>query len=69
MMKELIFMVEEAPEGGYIAHALGQSIFTEGNSMEQLKENILDAVNCHFEDDEKPHVIRTHFVKEEVFTL
>ncbi|NTU42441.1 MAG: 2-oxoisovalerate dehydrogenase [Nitrospirales bacterium] len=68
-MKELIFMVEEDPDGGYNAQALGFSIFTQGESLEELKENIKDALKCHFEAQaDIPKVIRLHFVKEEVFT-
>jgi hypothetical protein len=56
-MNELIFLVEEAPEGGYTARALGQSIFTEADSLEQLRENVRDAVHCHFDDGMGPHVM------------
>lgn len=49
MLKELIFHVEEAPEGGYVARALGHSIYTEADTWEQLKEAIQDAVRCHFD--------------------
>jgi hypothetical protein len=48
-MTEIIFIVEESPEGGYEARALGHSIFTEGETVEELKENIKEAVHCHFE--------------------
>jgi dephospho-CoA kinase len=51
-MTELIFLVEEAPEGGYTARALGQSIFTEADDFETLEENVRDAVRCHFEDEQ-----------------
>ena len=64
-MEEVIFIVEESPEGGYIAKALGVSIFTEADSMEQLRTGVRDAVRCHF-DDEKKRIIRLHIVKEEV---
>ena len=47
-MKEIIFMIEDDPEGGYNAQALGYSIFTEGETTEELKANIMDAVGCHF---------------------
>jgi len=50
-MTELIFIAEEAPEGGYSARALGYSIFTEADTMEQLKEQIKDAVRCHYKED------------------
>ena len=46
-VKEIIFIVEEDPEGGYNAKALYCSIFTEGESLEELKENIKDAIKCH----------------------
>ncbi len=49
-MNELIFLVEEAPEGGYTARALGQSIFTEADDLPTLEENVRDAVRCHFEE-------------------
>jgi dephospho-CoA kinase len=48
-MKEIIFIVEEAAEGGYLARALGESIFTEADSVEELHSHIRDAVQCHFE--------------------
>ena len=51
-MSEIIFIVEEDPEGGYLARALGHSIFTEADTLEQLHENVRDAVKCHFDDDE-----------------
>ena len=67
-MIEIIFVVEEADEGGYLARALGQSIITEGDDLEQLRTNIRDAVRCHFETpEEAPKMIRMHFIKEEVF--
>jgi len=65
-MEEMIFMVENAPEGGYTAKALGASIFTEAESLEQLRQQVRDAVKCHFEKGQGPKVIRLHFVHEEV---
>jgi hypothetical protein len=64
---EIIFAVEEAPEGGFIARALGHSIFTEADDLEALRDAVRDAVRCHFEEDERPKVIRLHLVREEVF--
>lgn len=66
-MTEIIFVVEESPEGGFIARALGASIFVETDSLDQLQAQVRDAVACHFEDDQRPKVIRLHFVREEVF--
>jgi hypothetical protein len=65
-MNEIIFLIENAVEGGYTARALGESIFTEGDDLDNLRVNIRDAVDCHFEPEEKPKMIRLHFVSEEV---
>ena len=66
-MDELIFLVEEAPEGGFTARSLGESIFTEADDLEGLREMVRDAVRCHFDEGKGPRVIRLHFVREEVF--
>jgi hypothetical protein len=55
---EIIFSVQESPEGGYEARALGFSIFTQADSLEELKVMVLDAVSCHFDGESKPSVIR-----------
>ncbi len=68
-MTELIFMVEEAPEGGFVARSLGPSIFTEADSLAELPEKVRDAVRCHFEAGQAPKVIRLHHVREEVITV
>jgi hypothetical protein len=68
-MNELIFMVDDAPEGGFVARALGQAIFTEADDLEGLHRQIRDVVHCHFVDDFAPKVIRLHFVREEVIAL
>ena len=69
-MSEFVFLVEEDPEGGYNAQALGESIFTQGDDLDSLRANIRDAVRCHFPDSEaQPKVIRLHFVKDEVMAL
>ena len=67
-MNEIIFLVEEAPEGGYTARALGESIFTEADDLPTLRDMIKDAVQCHFPDvATRPRVIRLHEVRDEVF--
>ena len=66
---ELIFLVEEAPEGGYTARALGESIFTEADDLAELHKQVRDAVHCHFEEAERPKLIRLHFVHEEVIAV
>ncbi len=64
-MEEIIFMVEESPEGGYVAKGLGVSIFTQADTIPALKKAVVDAVQCHF-DDGKRRIIRLHIVREEV---
>jgi len=63
---EIIFVVEESLEGGFEARALGESIFTQGDTIEELKANIREAIQAHFEKD-APKMVRLHYVKEEIF--
>ncbi len=63
---EIIFTVEESPEGGYEARALGHSIYTQADTQDELKEMIRDAFRCHFDNGDRPRVIRLHLVKDEV---
>jgi len=58
MSTEIVFLVEEAPEGGYTARALNEAIFTEGDTPEQVEANVRDAVRCHFDEGDLPKVIR-----------
>jgi hypothetical protein len=67
-MSEIHFVVEEAPEGGYVARAVGTDIFTEADDLQQLHEQVRDAVRCHFEPAAAPRLIRLHFTREEVLT-
>jgi hypothetical protein len=67
-MKEVIFLVEEAPEGGYTARALDTAIFTEADTLAELRAAVRDAVQCHFDDGDAPAVIRLHFVRDEILT-
>lgn len=68
-MTELIFIVEEAPEGGFVARSLGPSIFTEADTLAELPEKVRDAVRCHFEEGAAPKVVRLHHVREEVIAV
>ncbi|TKS62034.1 MAG: 2-oxoisovalerate dehydrogenase E1 subunit beta [Nitrospira sp.] len=68
-MNELIFMVEEAPEGGFVARALGESIFTEADTIAELPGKVHDAVRCHFEEGKAPKIVRLHHVREEVIAV
>lgn len=66
-MSELVFVVEEAPEGGYIAKAVGTSIITEADDLDALRAQVRDAVRCHFDEGAVPALIRLHHVRDEVF--
>ncbi len=68
MEQEIIFYIEDSPEGGYEARALGYSIFTDGDTMDVVKENIRDAIKCHFEEN-VPKIIRLHYVRDEAIAL
>ena len=68
-MIEIIFVVEEALEGGFTTKALGESIFTEAETIDELKINVKEAVECHFEPESMPKIIRLHMVKEELIAI
>lgn len=68
MNDEIIFLITESFEGGFEAKALGHSVFTEADTIEELKTAVRDAVRCHFEEKSLPKLIRLHFVKDEVIT-
>jgi hypothetical protein len=65
-MSEIVFLVEDAPEGGLTARALGHSIFTDAETFEALRQQVRDAVRCHFDEHDAPRLIRLHYVKDEV---
>ena len=66
---EIIFLVEESPEGGYEARALDYAIFTQAETMDELREMLRDAVKCHFDEGAGPKLIRIHLVKDEVISV
>jgi len=65
-MGEIVFVVEQATEGWYTARALGDSIFTEADTLEELRTSVQDAVHCHFDERASPRNIRLHFVRDEM---
>jgi predicted RNase H-like HicB family nuclease len=66
-MKEITFLIKDDPEGGYVASALGQSIFTQAETWEELHKQIRDAVGCHFEEEkDMPKTINLHYVRDEI---
>lgn len=68
-MNEIIFLVEEAVEGGYTAHALSEAIFTEADDLQSLQGCVHDAVHCHFSEQDAPKVVRLRFANGEVIAL
>lgn len=68
-MNEILFVVEEAEDGSFRANAVGSSIHTEAEDLEQLHQEIRDAVHCHFEEGEAPPLIRLHHVRQELLAL
>jgi predicted RNase H-like HicB family nuclease len=67
---ELIFEVRDAEEGGYFARALGHAIFTEAETWDELRTNVLEAVSLHFEDEEiQPRLVQLHYVKDELIAV
>jgi len=67
-VKQIVFEVVESPEGGFEASALGYHIFTQGETWDDLKAMVQDAVRCHFPDSEQPSMIRLLYVREEVLS-
>lgn len=65
-MKEIVFVVKESDEGGFVARALGELLFTQADSMYVLRNEVRDAVRCHFGENGAPSVIRLHYVRDEV---
>ena len=65
-MNEIFFMVDEELEGGFSARALGASIFTQAETIDELYTKVRDAVQCHFDSVDLPKAIRLHFVREEL---
>lgn len=72
-MSEIIFEVrEDETDGGYVATALGHAIATQGETVEELRTMVRDAVRCHFGDGlpgAMPQIIRLHFVRDEALAV
>lgn len=66
-MNEIIFEVNQEADGGFVAECLTESIFTQGDTWEELRRQVRDAVEGYFFDQAKPASIRLHFVRDEVF--
>ncbi|HEX6011605.1 MAG TPA: hypothetical protein VFY87_07345 [Geminicoccaceae bacterium] len=68
-MVELVFLVKKDPGGGFVASAAGHSIFTEADTEAELHAMVRDAIRCHFEDAQRPELIRLRFVRGEVIAI
>jgi len=69
-MKEITFLVHDADEGGYYAQAAGFGIFAEGDTIDELKENIKGGIDCYFNKSENtPVFAHLHFVRDEIMAL
>jgi hypothetical protein len=68
-MRELTFEVTQEEDGGYCARAIGESIFTQGDTWEELREMVLDATKGYFYDTEHPAIIRLHLIRDEVLAV
>ena len=70
-ISEIIFEVnEDEVDGGYSASALGYGIHTEGETIEELRRNVREAVECYFDETMKrPGIIRLHFVRDDVLAV
>ena len=70
MSMELIFEVRDAEEGGFHARALGHSIFTQAETWDELRANVLEATSLHFEDEQThPRLVQLHYVKDELIPV
>lgn len=66
---ELIFEVRDAEEGGFWARALGADIFTQADTWEELRTNVLEAVRLHFEPEKPPKLVQLHYVRDELIAV
>ena len=66
----MVFEIRDAEDGGYCARALGHAIFTEAETWEELRANVLEATSLHFEDTPaRPRLVQLHYVKDELIPL
>ena len=68
-MAELVFEIAQEADGGFTAEALGESIFTEADTWEELRTNVQEAVEAYFFDRQKPTAIRLRLVRDEILAI
>jgi predicted RNase H-like HicB family nuclease len=66
---EIVFSVTQEADGGFVAECLSHDIFTQGDSWDQLRANVREAVNGYFFDQTKPSAVRLHLVRDEVLAV
>ena len=66
MSAEIVFSVTQEGDGGYVAECLSHDIFTQGNTWEELRVNVREAVSAYFFDRPKPSTVRLHLVRDEL---
>jgi predicted RNase H-like HicB family nuclease len=69
VMTEIVFEVTQEADGGYCAECLSENIFTEGDTWDELRTNVVQAVSAYFFDRPAPAKIRLHLVRDEVFSV
>jgi hypothetical protein len=60
-MCEVLFLIEAMDDGGFLARAVGQSIYTQADDVGALLHQIMDAVHCHFDEGKAPQRILLQF--------
>ena len=68
-MDELVFEVAQEADGGYCAECLTESIFTQADSWDELRRNVIEAVNAFYFDRIAPASVRLHLVRDEVLSV
>ncbi len=63
---EFVFGVTQESDGGYVAECLSHDIFTQGDTWDELRANVREAVSAFFFDQTKPSAVRLHLVRDEL---
>ena len=66
MTDELVFEVTQESDGGFVAEALGEAIFTQADTWDELRLNVREAVNAFYFDTPAPKTLRLHLVRDEI---
>ncbi|HZJ16558.1 MAG TPA: type II toxin-antitoxin system HicB family antitoxin [Chthoniobacteraceae bacterium] len=66
---EIVFSITQEADGGFVGECLSQDIFTQGDTWDELRANVKEAVNAYFFDQPRPTAIRLHLVRDEVLAV